>query len=189
MEQITKYLNPVFNFLDSGKLFKQPLMYLYYAIGVALCVFGIVKIVDNFDSFSYMSGASKFYTIMMVLVLLAACVFSLMFWFRRAGDLKNERFDETRFIAIPVVASLIRTIGEYLGLLIAYLGVCSGILTIVILVFDSPEAFKLGLIELFGGAILGYLIIVFLRYSAELILAIAAIANNTKDAVEVLKKK
>ncbi|MBD5214059.1 MAG: hypothetical protein HDS75_04460 [Bacteroidales bacterium] len=189
MDKFTKLINPLFSFLDSGKLFKQPLMYLYYALGVAMCLLGIYFIVDNFDSFSYMPGAVKFYTIMMMLVLLAACVFSLMFWFHRANDLKNERFDETRFIAIPVVASLIRSIGEFLGLVLAYLGVCSGILTILILSFEDSTAIGLGLGELFGGAIAGYLLLVFFRYSAELILAIAAIANNTKDAVDELRKK
>lgn len=188
MEQFTKFLNPVFNFLDSGKLFKQPLMYLYYAIGAALCVFGFIKIIENFDGFSYYPGAYKFFIILMMFVLLAACVFTLLFWFRRANDLKKERFEDTRFIAIPVVASILRTFGEYLGILVAYLAVCYGVLSCLILSFEGVEYLKVGLISIFGGAIAGYMIVVFFRYSAELILALAAIANNTKDTVEALKK-
>lgn len=193
LEPVSKFLNPLFNYLDSGKLFKQPLMLLYYVIGVALSVYGFVKIVELFDSFSLVEGIYKFYFTLIAIVLLVACAFTLMFWFHRAGDLMKERFEDTHFVAIPVVASLLRTFGEYLGLLLAYLGVTIGALTIVILVFadegGGKDALKSGLIYIFGGPIVGYLSIVFFRYSAELIMALAAIANNTKDTLEELKKK
>lgn len=188
MEQITKFLNPLFSYLESGKLFRQPLVWLYYLIGVASCIAGIKLIIDQFDGFSYhLVGAEKVYAILMAIVLLALCIFSLLFWFRRAVDLKDVYKDGSDWIAMPIVANLVRTFGEWLGFVLGIFCVCGGVLTIIFL--SANQGILPGLVMLVGGAIVGYLIILLSRYAAEMIMVRVAIANNTKNTVSAIVNK
>lgn len=188
MEFITKYLNPLFEYLESGKLFRQPLMFLYYLIGIAACIGGIYKISEIFDGFDYMRGTYKVFIILEMLVLVALSLFSLLFWFHRAGAVKNDRFENTRFLAIPVVANLLRSFGEWLGFVLAIAGACTGVLTILLLTSQGGGvAFRQGVVMLVGGPLMGYIILVLFRYVSEMSLTYAEIANNTKDMVDKMK--
>lgn len=190
MEQITKYFNPLFDYLDSGKLFRRPLEFLYILLGVGTCVLGIKEIVGNFEGFEYMPSMMKVYNILMVVVLLALCVYSLVFWLHRAGGVSKEKLDGTRFLAIPILANLLRSFGEWLGTVLAIFGVCSGVLTILLLTADGgKDAFFGGLILLVGLPILGYLLLVLFRFIGEKALALATIANNTTDILNKLNEK
>lgn len=187
MDSINAFLNPVFEYLESGKLFRQPLAILYYLIGVAVCFYGIYRVIDFFSGYQFKYGGTefKFFYILLAIVIIALCLFSIMFWFRRANMLKQERFEDTKFLAIPVVANLFRTIGEWLGVVTAVLLVWIGFLFIIFLAkYDMALS---GLICMIAGPIIGYLTIVFFRYFAEAALAKAEIANNTRDTARALE--
>lgn len=179
-----KSLNPLFNYLDGGKLFSQPFRILYYAIGVLTCLSCLAGIAEAFDYIKYMKGIAYVFAVLISIVLIGAAVFSLLYWFRRASEVNSDVPENARFLAIPAVGGLVITFAEWLGIITAAVGVCVGILTAIILPFavsyGGGEVFLSGLGLAVGAAIGGYIIIVLGRLLGEQILAIGAIANDTR---------
>lgn len=177
------FLDPLFRYIDSGKLFRQPLQFLYYAFGVLMALLCIYGLVELYDKFRYADGIIYVYLILMTIVCVALAVFTVIFWFRRAGDLIKDMPENARFQAIPAVSNFLITWGEWIGIVGAVFTFCAFILSAIILSWSNYHAGEAFLSSL-GGAIVGpvifYLILLFFRLIGEQILAIGVIANNVK---------
>lgn len=179
-----KFLDPLFKYLDGGKLFRQPFQILYYVIGVLGCFGTLYYIVQVFDMVSYMKGVAYLYAVLMAIVCIAAAVFTLVYWFRRAKEVNCDVPDNARFLAIPAVGGFVITFAEWFGIVLAGIVVCGGILSALILPlavdYEAGKVFLYGLAMAVGGGILGYIIIILGRLFGEQILAIGAIANDAR---------
>ncbi|MCM1032266.1 MAG: hypothetical protein NC405_00755 [Odoribacter sp.] len=173
-------LDPMFKYIDGGKLFRQPFMWLYYVIGVLtafLCVYGVVQIIDMFK---YAEGMGTLGLIFIMLVLLAMAVFSVIYWFKRAGDINNETPRGARFFAIPAIANLVRCFGEWASITF---GIGGAVIALFAWIFAS-KYFNMGGEGIFAVVIFpvaGYVFIIFTRFLSETILATASIANDVHE--------
>ena len=178
------FLDPLFKYLDGGKLFRQPFQILYYVIGVLACLGTLYCIVKFFDTVSWMKGIAYLYAVLMAIVCIATAVFTLLYWFRRAKEVSCDVPENARFLAIPAVGGFIITFAEWFGLVLAVICVCGGILSALILPlavdYLAGQMFLSGLGMAVGGGILGYIIIILGRLFGEQILAIGAIANDAR---------
>lgn len=182
-------IDPVTDYIDSGKFFRQPLQWLYYIIGV-LCacapLYLLYELIDN-RFFKYAEGKEIFAVILIWIVLAAVCLGCFLLWFNRAKKLSGILTPGSKFVAVPAVANFIQTLGEFYGL---FVGVFGFICCLLMALFDidfymhglfSPSASVLSAIIM---AITGYVVIIVTRYIAELVLSIADIANNTDRLVK-----
>lgn len=184
-KKLLSFLNPIFNYVDEGRLFRQPFMILYIAIGfITFCVacWMVKKALEFTEAFG---GAAYVWFALMIVVLLAAGIFSFLYWLRRAFDVKKYIPEGAKFQAIPAVSNLVITFGEWLGLTACFVCVCGGILGAIILPFskyvDGSEMFIMCLGYAVGSIIVSYLWIVFFRLIGETIFAIGSIANDCQQ--------
>jgi len=183
-------LDPFFNYIDSGKFFRQPFKYLYYIIGVLCLIFPIYVLIKLIDSgiFSVFSASVIFAVILVWLLLVAVMIGLFMLWFNRAQRLNILLPEQTKFVAVPVLANFIQTLGEAVGLFVSVFGFVA---TLIVVLFSlaSPEIqYVMGYVGLpvgvsFMGAvyllIVGVVIMLGSRFFSEMVLAIADIANKT----------
>ena len=188
MNQIMSILDPVFRYIDSGKLFRLPFQILYYLIGVLCAIGSIWGIARVFELAKYMEGIAYLYAILATVVFLIAGALSVIYWFRKAKFVNWDVPENARFLAIPSVAGLIITFGEWLGLVGAFVMFCLGMLTAVILPFavryNPGGEFLAGLGMAILGPIFSYIALVFYRFIGEMILAVGNIANDTRRIAE-----
>lgn len=177
------FLNPLFNYIDGGKLFRQPFQILYYIIGIANALLMVFAMSGVIDMYRYYSGAIYVLFFFMGLVSLALAAFSVLYWFRRAAELKEHLKDGERFQAIPAVANLIIAGGEWFGITAAVFTFCLGIIGAIVIplaVDYGAGASFLGAISIaIVGPIVSYILLILSRLFGEQILAIGVIANNT----------
>lgn len=183
------YINLFLNYIDSGKFFRQPFKWLYYIIGVLNICFPIALINSISEYWSYLDGKMKAGCVMLVIFILIVAAICCVIWFQRAGDIKRDARNDARFIALPVIANYIQTIGESLGVLVGLGGFFVGL---TVILFGEDLKYILSVAEAGGfmivlSPIVGYLVVVFFRSIAELNLALASIANNTKSIDNKLK--
>lgn len=190
MDKILSILEPLFKYIDGGKMFKQPFKVLYYVFGVLTCLGCLYFITQVFDMVKALNGGAYVWAILMLVVLLAAGVFSLIYWFKRAKLVGCDIPENTRFLAIPAVAGLTITFGEWMGLVVMFVGGLWGLLFAILMPItgNGADAFLVGLAITAGSIIGGYLTIIFFRLLGEQILAIGAIANDTSVIAKNTKK-
>lgn len=188
MKQVLSILDPVLNYINDGKLFRQPFQVFYYLIGIACGLGCIYYIKYVFDMISYMKGIAYLYAVLVSLVLLATAALSVIYWFRKAADVNREVPENARFMAIPAVAGFIITLGEWAGLVGAAITFCVGILTAIILPmavdYKAGEMFSVGLAIAIVGPIVSYVTLIVYRFIGEMILAVGNIANDTRKIAE-----
>lgn len=171
-------LDPVTDYIDSGRFFRQPLMWLYYIIGALTALFPLYALYVLCDEAKWLDASDICRAIFLWLILTAVCVGLMLLMFNRASRLKTLMPTDSKFVAIPAIANIIRTFGEYFGI---FIGVFYSLA--VLFTLDSSLSYMIGI---YGGAvqflyfiIAGFLLIVFTRFLSEAILAIAEIANKT----------
>lgn len=174
------FLDPMFRYIDGGKLFRQPFMWLYYILGVitALACFGGVGKVC--ELFRYLEGIQILWGVIAILILLAAAVFSVLYWFRRASDVNADVPQGARFLAIPAVANLVRCFGEWISIVF---GVCGTLITLFAWIFAANQ-FDLGgegIFVVIAIPVFAYINLIFTRFLSESMLAIASIANDVHE--------
>lgn len=188
MDKYFSFFNPVFDYLDSGKLFRQPFRILYYIIGLTIalgCLFSIGLVFDFIKDFN---AAAYIYAVVGVMVLVASAVFSFIYWWKRAQDINTDVSQKSRFQAIPAVSGLIINLGEWIGVVGAAITFVMGVVGAVIL----PMAEKYGNSHIFWkfimiavlGPIVAYIFWVIFRLIGEQILAIGTIASETRKIAE-----
>lgn len=184
MGSLFSFLEPLFRFLDGGKLFRLPFRILYFAIGVINALLFLLFIREafslNFTEYTGFMGTLYAIYLSLVCVLLAA--FSFIYWWRRGGDIKHDIPDNARLQAIPAVGNLVITWAEWLGMVLGAGLLLSGLGAMFFLTFalESIMPVFIGLGIAVGGIIAAYILMLFFRLIGEQILVLALISNNTQ---------
>ena len=186
MEKVLTFVKPYLNFIDSGKFFEEPIKWLYMAIAALMLLFPFATLVTaiNGGIFKY-DGTLAIAFILVWVVMLAASALCATIWWNRKDDLTS---DKNEFVAIPIVAHLIKTFGEVAGTFIAIMGVALAIIgTLFANKGDSlsqfiPGVSSFGIAGIVASPIIGYMTVLFSRYASEMAKVLAAIANNTKKS-------
>lgn len=172
-------LDPVTDYIDSGRFFRQPLMWLYYIIGVLTALVPFYAIYKFADLLKWLDGGDVFRAILVWLIFTAVCVGLMLLMFNRAGRLNALMPTDSKFVAIPAIANIIRTFGEYLGLFIGIFFPLAMIIAADSRIAYELDIYEASLAQFIYLIISGFLLIVFTRFLSEAILAIAEIANKT----------
>ena len=183
---------PYLDFLGKGQIFS--LVYLIFAVVNLFLPFVILFQVINFGLFRYPSAQLIFAFILSWLVICFACWISFQLWWDRRK--KVTIISQSEFIAIPLASDILQTMGEWLGTLTAIIGAGAGLFTAIFLGNEARYLFyamgmdylNFGAAAIFIGPIVGFFIVIIFRIFAELLRIVAALANNTKDIAENLKK-
>lgn len=181
--KILNFLDPVLKYIDSGAFFRQPFKWLYILIGVLNISLPISFIGTLSDAWDYLSGSSRFAAVIILLITIALAFIGFLVWYKRSMTLKKDAGVSSRFIAIPVVANMLQTIGEWLGIII---GVGGFAIILIAMMFAGDELYFLvhtetGVLSMILCPVMGYIIVVFFRFLAENCLALASIANSAKS--------
>lgn len=186
------FINPYLSFIDNGNFFRKPFKWVYVIsaiIDLLLPLYILIEMISN-RLFSIQFKYTITFLLVWVVIAFASWVSFQIWWDRRTKITFSSEDEE--FVATPVLAHFIQTSGEAAGTWIGIAG--CGIALFTSLFLGSQASMMsaqmgipaLGLILgsgwtfIFIMPILGFFIVVGARFSAELIKALAAIANNTK---------
>ena len=127
MNKFLTFFNPVFAYIDTGKIFRKPFVWLYALIALfnALLPFIILYGIIDRGLFTYLDGGQIFGVILLWLVIVAAAWFSVLLWWNRMAKVSGLTRDNDDFVATPVIAHLLQTFGEWLGGYVAIVGCLS----------------------------------------------------------------
>lgn len=187
------FINPFLNYIDSGKFYRHPFKWLYIFIAIANILLPFYVIYQAISNKIFNLGADvAAITIISFVVLTIVSWFSFQLWWNRKEKLVNSSKDGDEFVATPVFSHFIQTFGEWVGMWIAIVGTTFSLLTALLYGSDAfllmnslgLSFIKTGVLFIFLWPIYGFFIIVITKLYTELIKALAAIANNTKDFVK-----
>lgn len=183
MTSILAILKPLFDYIDSGKLFRQPIQWLYYALGVVFAIFMLYSISLTSVMFK-IGGIAIVVAVFIIILMIALSAFSVLYWFKRGNDVRIDTPMGARFVAIPVIANIVRCYGEYVGIVMAVSGVFIGVFAGIFWLFSKELQYIMYIcpfILIVVGPVVGYLHLLINRYISERMLAIASIANDTHE--------
>lgn len=187
------FIAPYLAFIDQGHMFRRPFSWLYALLAIInllLPLFVLYQLIQRrvFDTdFKFVIT----FILAWVIIAFAGWV-SFQLWWDRKTRITFSSENNAEFVATPVFAHFIQTLGEWMGTWIGIAGTGIALLTTIIL---GREGYVVGnsigipfLGQYLGSGwlnviimpIYGFLIIVLSRFIAEQIKALAAIANNTK---------
>jgi len=200
------FSKPPLEFIEKAKLFKI----IFTLVCVVMAVITLIHpflILARVISSGYFNFGVKYILAFVFtwLAVLAACWLGFHLWLDRRK--KSEVFGSSEFIAIPFFAEILKTFGEWLGILYGVVGAVGGLFTLIFLGKYSGSTLsaillgvnnnglpiigglggKIGDITglIFTGAVIlgpvaGIIIIFVTRFFAERLRVLVAIANNTK---------
>ncbi len=182
MSSILAILKPMFDYIDSGKLFRQPIQWLYYILGVIFAIFMLYSISYSSKMFD-IGGAAMVVAIFVIILQIALAAFSVLYWIKRGNDMATDTAVGARFVAIPAIANIVRCFGEFAGIVIAIFGVYFGVIAGFFWLFSREMQYlvECPFIAVLVGPVVGYIILLLNRFFAESMLAIASIANDTHE--------
>ena len=187
MEKINQIMESVLNYVDSGNIYRKPFKWLYWAIGVIIAIGILATIVDMFDDFErYSSAVRKVGLVIIMILMFAGAIYSVFYWYRRAKDVETVVDVNARFVAIPVVAHIILSLGEFWGIGLAIFGAA---ISIIATLFDVMHFGSNGIVGIIGCPILGYFTLLFSRFMSESLAVVTSIANETRSLVEKTEEK
>lgn len=181
-------IKPYLNYIDEGRLYKQPFRILYQVIAVLMLLapFALLYQLIETGIFKYGTAGMIVAFILIWLVVAAAGWFSFQLWWERAGQLSRTSQVGDDFVATPVVSNLLQTFGEWLGSYMAVVGFLSTLIAMIFMGSTSDLGVipgigaRNGLMGLIYFPVAGFIIIVVFRWLAETMRALVAIANNTR---------
>lgn len=182
-------LNPLLDLIDNGRFFYKPLKYFYYFMALVSVILPIYMLFVMIDSriYDYLSEMRSVLIITWMLFAAVGVVVALIF-VNRASKIDNEFKDFGDYVAVPIFAHLIRTVGEVVGISFAIFFTASGFLSLLfaekmrtIDQITGGDLPFLGVSGLFIAVFIGYLITLFTRFISEQMKAIIEIAQNSKN--------
>jgi hypothetical protein len=190
------FIKPYLITIDNGSLFRRPFKWLYALIAIVnlLAPFYLMnQAIENKVFDSPFKVVIAFLFIWIIIAFVSWISFQL--WWNRKEKVEKVSQNGDDFIATPVFSHFIQTLGEWIGTWVGIIGFSANILILIFIGSEDNFYFSNlstlhGLITLDGTLssafmmlIIGFLIIVFARFVAEQIRALAAIANNTKKEI------
>lgn len=186
------FIDPVLKYIDSGSFFRQPFKWLYYIIGVLNFAIPVSFIVSLSKISKYAESKMVFCMILFIIISLVLAYICCLLWIKRASSLNTDASKGARFIAIPIMANFIQTLGEWFG---AWIGIGGFIFSILALLMGAGRAFEymfdidINFLVSLIFIVAGYLTVVIFRFWAELFLCTASIANSAQSIDNKLEAK
>ncbi|MDR1178971.1 MAG: hypothetical protein LBK44_00570 [Spirochaetales bacterium] len=187
------FSKPYLNFIEKGKMFG----FFYLVMAVVSLLLPIVVIVMVVKSGFFEYGGAKFVIafIFCWLVIVFACWIGFQIWWDRKSRIKNVEASE--FIATPIFAEILQTLGEWAGTLIGIIGAGVGLIATIVLGEAADSLFgaiglefmSFGAVVVIIGPVIGFFFIIVSRFIAEQVRIFAALANNTKEIAVNVKGK
>lgn len=189
MDIFYNFIRPYLNYIDRGKIYKEPFTWLYMIIGALNLIFPLYVLYIAIDNNIFDAGAKFIFAFLFIWIILAfAGWVSFQIWWDRKKNVTTVSIEGDEFVATPVFSHFIQTFGEWLGTFIAIVGFGTALITTLFL-GDEARFFTqimgigflgTGFLAIFLMPIYGFLIIIASRFLSEQFRAIAAIANNTR---------
>lgn len=182
------FFNPMLKYIDDGKFFREPFKWLYAVLAILnlLAPLGALYVIIDSGFFDIASGGMIVSFILMWLILCFVLWLGFQLWWNRREKVYHASAQGDDFVAIPVYSHFIQTIGEWIGVLV---GIGGPLFTLIALIFGANGQITATLMKVPFGPniwyiillpICGFLIVVMARALAEMLRALAAIANNTR---------
>jgi membrane protease YdiL (CAAX protease family) len=186
------FFEPVMTYIDSGKLYRKPFSWLYALLAIINLLLPLYTLFSAIDKglFHNLPGKAIFIFLLVWLISAFFYWFGFQFFWNRRKKIAAVAEEGADFVAMPVLAYLVQSLGEYIGIFIGFMGFSFALLASIFLddYVARDLSYYLGVDDLFKGSfvfvlvmpVVGFLVIVITRVLAEQIRALAAIANNTK---------
>ena len=189
------FINPFLQYIDNGNFFKNPIIAVYavFAFLFLLIPFSVLIKSGAFNS-DYLTGKDFFALILMWLFIAFNSWVCFQILWNRRKELKNKINESDDYMATPIIAHLIKTLGEVIGTTTVIVGV--GMSLILAIFYDGYSNSIYSVVReipffnrrIFGNQFLnilifplyGYIIIIFFKFLSETISVLTSIANNTK---------
>lgn len=182
-------IKPYLNYIDEGKIYREPFSWLYLIMAVLNLIFPIYVLYLAIDNNIFDAGAKYVIVFLLIwIVILIASWIGFQIWWDRRTNVTGITTGKDDFQATPVFSHFIQTSGEWIGTWIAIVGFGTALITTLFL-GDEARFFTqstgigflgTGFLSIILMPVYGFLIIIASRFLAEQFKAIAAIANNTK---------
>ena len=196
MNKLLYFFKPYFDYIDAGLLFKKPFYWLYAVFAGLNLLAPLLIIIGAFSNNIFdLPGKFTFAFLFIWVFSAVAHVLGFQLWWRRKDQVMEQSKEGSDFVATPVYAHLVQTSGEFLGSYLAILFTGIGLISTIILggdagrivrFFPVPVPVDNAFVLIFMGPAIGFFLIVSFRVLAELIRALASIANNTSGATDKL---
>ncbi|MCL2231161.1 MAG: hypothetical protein FWC01_08700 [Treponema sp.] len=173
---------PYFDFIGKGTMFS--IVYYLMAIVSILLPIAVIVIAAQNGIFS-VGGKYVVWFILSWLFIAAAGWVGFQLWWNRRIQVMDVK--ESEFVAIPIIADMVRTFGEWIGTLLAVVGFGAGLFGLLILGDELTMMLSMIGMDQFGGGLVvagpvaGFFIILFARLVAEAMKLFVSIANSCKD--------
>jgi len=182
------FIKPLLDLIDNGVIYRKGfwVFYLLHAIASLFIPLFLLAFAIDIGIFRYQS-----FDILLCFALIWVSI-AFSFWLGFQVFLNRmEKIDtlftkDCDFVAIPLIADYIKTAGEFIGIVTISLFPC--FILLVIVAYDIAKStipnIHVGITVVFIPiflAILGYVIMSVAKFCAEIIIAFASIANNTKS--------
>ncbi len=184
------FLNPVLKAVDDGLFYGKPFMWLYIILAalnlfIPFVVLATAIRAGIFDT----EGSLILGFLIMFIIICDLSWFGAQIWWNRSAKVADIADNNAEFVAIPVFSHFVQTFGEWMGM---WLGIGGFFVSLTISLFMAGYSYELSTLGLSGiglmGCIIypiyGFITIVVARVFAEMLRALAAIANNTKKEKE-----
>jgi hypothetical protein len=204
------FSKPPLEFLEKAKLFKLVFVLVCIVMAVTSLVYPFI-ILGRVISSGYFNFGIKYVAafIFVWLAIAAASWLGFHLWWSRRK--KAEEISSADFIVLPFFAELLRTYGEWLGIMFGIIGAFGGLFALIFLGrfssgmlaailfgtnlggplepilgglagnLNNVIGFVLSGAVIILGPIIGFFNIFISRFFAEMLRVLAAIANNTKE--------
>ena len=180
------FSNPFTKSIDDGTIFTKFTGLIYSAVAIIFLCLPFYVLYEGFDNNIF---DAPFKYVFLAILFFAAFTFCCWVSFQILFNRKNQfqGLDRSRgYVATSIAANVVSTFGEILAVFWAVIGT---VFSVLALIFDDASSFTsiLGF-EGMGSAIVdviyfpitAFLILVFFRWAAELIVSLADIARNTR---------
>lgn len=184
MKKLNKYADTCLSFMDSGKFFGKPFLWIFTIIAVLSLLVPVLALVGMFTGGLFNESATTIIGALIAWLFIAlAGYIGFKIWWNRKNAIQNINKKSTEFIVIPLFSHFIQTLGESLGFYIAIVGLGAS------LVFSLFSVNPLGMMMefdipvtagIFIFPLVGFFTVVLSRAFAESIKAMVTIAINTK---------
>ncbi|MGC9375488.1 MAG: hypothetical protein ACP5DQ_10675 [Bacteroidales bacterium] len=184
------FIKPYLSYIDNGHFFRKPFSWLYSLMAIINLIvpfYILYQAADNNNIFLTDPIIVVVFLLNWIIIAIVSWI-SFQLWWDRKSKVISTSIEGDDFVAIPVIAHLIQTIGEWLGTWIGIVGFWVALITRIFLWDEVPYYFRQLDLEFMGKGFLsvilmpicGFLIIVTTRFFAELYRVLASIANNTR---------
>lgn len=184
-DKLFNFLNPIISFIDKGLIYKEPIKWLYIGIGVLCCISPLSFLIamTSLGFFRYSSASAIILAFLFFIVLCIGGWGSFVYWWRRKNQLKDVIDLNDHYIAITTISSFVKSLGDWLGLYIGFIGTLLAFIAEIgglTQFYEIPFLNSFMLRTIVICPIAGLIIIILGRFIAEFLRILVDIANNTR---------